>query len=252
VSFIAVTVEPDCDISDEEAHAACVVVDTQAYEFAKTWGVDYTPVVFFSNDVLMKLEGDELTKFVTDARLLTIQKALDVPGALGYHDDIAGVILSRVMAQGPDTWITLSHEVLEEIGDPTCDVFAPLGDGREQALEACDRVEGDNYVVDGVPLSNYLLPSAFQPDSEGPWDRLKVLTKWDGMSGGGYMIVRDRDGNVTDVFAETNHAQAKVATKLARAGSRTARRVAAEVPPAEKPAAPVPEKATKRVRRARA
>lgn len=252
MSFIAVTVEPDCGISDEDAHAACVAVDMQAFEFAQAWGVEYTPVMFFSTDVLTKLDGKELTKFVTDARLLTIQAKLDVPGALGYHDDIAGVIFSRVQAQGADTWITLSHEVLEEIGDPTCDVYTALGDGREQALEACDRVEGDNYVVEGVPLSNYLLPAAFQKDSAGPWDKLGMLQKWDGMTGGGYMIVRDRDGGVTDVFAETAHAQAKVEAKRARPDSRTSRRIAAEVPapvPEADPIEPVTAKSTKRARR---
>lgn len=247
MTFIAVTVEPDCDIKDEDAHAACVAVDVQAKEFADSWGVEYTPVIYFSPDVLTKLDGEDLTAFTTDARLLTVQKKLDVPGALGYHDDVAGVIFARVQA-GPEWTVTLSHEVLEEIGDPTCDAYAPLGDGREQALEACDRVEGDSYLVHGIPLSNYLLPAAFVQDSPAPWDRLNVLTKWDGMSGGGYMIVRDREGGVTDVFAETNHAKAKVERKRARGAGRTARRLVAEVPAAEPKVeeAPAPKKRGRR------
>lgn len=222
---IAVTVDPDCGISGAEAHAACQAVDTQAREFASSWGVEYTPVIYFALDVLQKLEGDELTAFATDCRLLTVQTSLDVPGALGFHTDVAGVIFARVLA-GPEWTVTLSHEVLEEIGDSTCDIYLPLDDGREQAKESCDRVEGDTYRIDGVLVSNYLLPSAFVPDSAAPWDKLVQLTKWDGMTGGGYMIVRNADGSEINVFAETIHAKACVERKSARPDSRLARRLA--------------------------
>lgn len=228
MSFIAVTVEPDCGIDDAEAHAACQAVDTQAREFAAAWGVPYTPVLYFSPDVLTKLADDELAEFVADARLLTVQLSLDAPGALGYHDEVNGVIFARVKA-GPEWSVTLSHEVLEEMGDPTCDAWAPWSDGT-QALEACDRVEGDTYRVQGVLVSNYLLPSAFVEGNAGPWDKLGQLAKWDGLTGGGYVIVRDAAGNETDVFAETAHATARAEEKRVKPGGRTARRLAAPMP----------------------
>src|SRR5882724_9792629 len=103
--------------------------------------------------------------------MLTVEADIDTPGALGFHDDVNGVVFARVKYQGEETSVTLSHEVLEEMGDPACDLYLSLGDGREQAGEACDRVEGDTYSVDGVHLSNYLLLAAFQPDSTGPWDK---------------------------------------------------------------------------------
>lgn len=248
MSCIAVTVDPACGIDDAAAQAACHAVDAQAREFADLWGVEYTPVVFFSHDVLDRLEGDELTAFTTDCRLLTVQASLDVPGALGYHDDIGGVIFARVQA-GPEWTVTLSHEVLEEIGDATCDQWTQLSDGTEQALEACDRVEGDTYRIEGVLVSNYLLPAAFVPDSTGPWDKLVQLTRWDGMTGGGYVIVRDPDGDTRDVFAVTAHAKARAAAKRTKVGGRTARRLASSSP-AQAPAAPAPAKSTKRRRAA--
>lgn len=225
--FIAVTADPDCGISDTEAHEACVAVDTQAREFATIHGCAYTPVLYFSSDVLMKLEGAELSSFTADARLLTVQTRLDVPGALGFHDDVLGVIFSRVMS-GPGWTVTLSHEILEETLNPTCEDFAPFNDGREQAREACDRVEGDTYRIGTVLVSNFLLPAAFEADSAGPWDKLVQLKKWDGMTGGGYVIVRSPDGSETDVFADTGHAQARVATKRACPGSRTSRILAGQ------------------------
>lgn len=228
MSQIAVTVDPECNADPARVNAWVQAVDAQAFEFCKAWGVEYTPVVLYSSDVLSKLDGDELAAFVKDARLLTIQASLDVPGALGYHDDIAGVIFARVMYQGEATSITLSHEALEEIGDPTCDLYLPFSGGREQAGEACDRVEGDSYAQDGVPVSNYLLLSAFQPDSAGPWDRCGTLTTWDGLSGGGYAIVRDADGNdLPNVFAQTDHALANAEAKRAKVGGRANRRLAA-------------------------
>jgi hypothetical protein len=224
MSIIAVTIDPDCGISDADAHAACQAVDAQAREFAQIHDVKYTPVIYFSTDVLSKLDGDELTKFVAESRLATVQTKLDVPGALGFHDDIAGVIFLRVQA-GPEWSVTLSHEVLEEMLDPTCDEYTPLGDGRSQAKEACDRVEGDTYRGEGsVLLSNYLLPSAFVPDSAGPWDKLGQLTTWDGLTGGGYMIVRNEDGSDSEVDARTEHAKARVEAKRARTDSRVSRR----------------------------
>lgn len=227
MSCIAVTIDPECGISDDDGQAACQAVDAQAREFATAHGIDYAPIVYFSTDVLTKLDGDDLAKFTADARLLTVQVNLDVPGALGYHDDVLGIIFARVMA-GPGWTVTLSHEVLEEMLNPTCGDFTPLEDGREQAREACDRVEGDTYRIGDVLVSNYLLPDAFVPGSAGPWDKLGQLTGWDGMTGGGYMIVRSADGSETDVFADTSHARAKVDRKKARPDVRLSRILAGE------------------------
>jgi hypothetical protein len=245
VTFIAVTVEPGCGIDDAEAHSACKAVDAQAREMADAWGCEYTPVVYFSADVLVKLEGKELAKFTANARLLAVQVDIDAPGAAGYHTDIAGVIFARVMA-GEDWTVTLSHEVLEEMGDPTCEEYADMGlpDGRSQAREACDRVERDVYSVetDGyfVRLSNYLLPSAFKPNSQRPWDRLGTLHAWDGMTPGGYTIIRSADGDETDVFAATEAGGALARAKSQRPWTRAARRLGEIMPDA--PVADLPDK----------
>lgn len=250
MTCIAVTVADGCTLTPAAAATMCKAVDAQAQEFAEAWGVPYTPVLFFSNDVLMKLTDEELTAFVADCRLLTIQPTLDAPGALGYHDDVAGVIFARVLDQGDATATTLSHEVLEEMGDPTCDEWTDMGHGVSQAREACDRVEGDTYSVetDGtfVPLSNYLLPSAFVVNGKRPYDRLGKLHDWDGMTPGGYMIRRDATGDVTDVFAATPAGAATVEAKMANSLSRAARRLGqlplepsanSDVTPAETPKA---------------
>jgi hypothetical protein len=228
LSQICVTVDPACGADPRKLAFWCQACDQQAFEFSEAWGVDYTPVNYFSWDVLSKLTDAEVAKFVADSRLLTIQPSLDVSGALGFHDDVAGVIFARVMWQGDDTTVTISHEVLEEMGDPTCDEYVTMSHGRLQAKEACDRVEGDTYIetadIGGdtmpVTLSNYLMLPAFHPGSPGPWDRMSRLTSWDAMTDGGYMIVRDDTGNETEVFARTEQGRAAGAQKRLKVGGR--------------------------------
>lgn len=203
----------------------------QAREIAAAHGALYTPVIFLS-------ASDALP---ADARVLTIRPEIDAPGALGYHDDVEGAIIAEVKYTGPDTSITVSHEICEELLDPTCNLWVPFDTDHEQAAEASDRVEGDSYPQDAtvagetraVKLSNYLLPSAFTGGAY-PFDRLGNLKTWNGMTAGGYVIVRDiTSGKVSDVFARRagarvipgHDAGAVLAEKLAKRGSRLLRRL---------------------------
>lgn len=202
----------------------------QAREVAGVWGVQYTPVVFYG-----KAEG-----LPVDCRIMTVQADLDVPGALGYHTDDLGVVLARVKVSG-QTSITMSHEEAEETVDPTSDRWDPFDDDHEQAHEVSDRVEGDSYMQAAtilgetrqVPVSNYLLPSAFDPAGRAPFDRMGKLTSWNGMTPGGYVIVRDiTTGKVGDVFAQRAPrvlagpgAERVLAEKMANRGSRLRRRL---------------------------
>lgn len=234
---IVVTIAPGCVADPRKVAFWCLACDQQATEFAQAWGIEPTPVNFYSADVLAKMDDATMQKFVADSRLLTIQDVLDAPGALGYHTDVAGVIFACVLYQGDATSITISHEVMEEIGDPTCDVYIPMGDGRSQAKESADRVEGDSYTEtatigpDSVPVdvSNYLLPSAFVPGSSAPWDRMGRLTTWDGATPGGYTIIVDANGTETNVFARVKvggpEAHATLAAKLERPDGRLLRRL---------------------------
>jgi hypothetical protein len=233
VTLCAVTFDPALGVDPRKAEFWCRALDVQSQEFAAAWGIPYIPVQLFDSDVLLTLTDKELATFVADTRLMTVQAQLDVPNALGFHDDVAGVIFARVMFQGDDTSVTMSHEKCEGDGDPTCDLYVAMGNGKEQAKEASDRVEGDSYIenanIDGdsmpVALSNYLLPSAFVPNSQGPWDRMGRLTTWDGMTSGGYMIQRDANGNETQVFAKSDAGRINLAHKLEKPRGRLARRL---------------------------
>jgi hypothetical protein len=213
----------------------------QAREVADVHGVQYTPVVFYGT-----AEGLPI-----DCRILQVLPQIDVPGASGFHDDDLGVVFAEIKVTA-ETSVTGSHEVAEEMADPTVNLWDPFDDDHEQAHELCDRVEGDFYVQQAtvlgktrsVQVSNYLLPSAFDPGGKAPFDRMGRLTSWNGMTAGGYVIVRDiGTGKVSDVFKDdgvgSGHvaarraprvipgpaAAAAITEKLGRSGSRLARRL---------------------------
>src|ERR1700761_2910444 len=70
----------------------------------------------------------------------------DQAGALGYHDLTPdGLPLGKVFAgtdrqNGEHVSVTLSHELLEMLGDPWINLAAQSDDGKFYAWEACDPV----------------------------------------------------------------------------------------------------------------
>jgi hypothetical protein len=216
---IAVTIDPALKISEADALTICTAVDKQAREFSLTWAVPYLPIQFYAWDVLEKLDGTDLSNFIREAQLCTVELSIGEPGALGFHDDVGGVIFSRVQ-YGPDWTTTFSHEVLEQTGDQTCNIYLPMPDGRKVAKEACDAVEADSYDQDGIKVSNYITLNWFDAGAQGPYDKMGTLSAPFTMSGGGYIIVMDKDGNESDVFAETPEGKAKGQVKKANSWSR--------------------------------
>jgi hypothetical protein len=235
MSQIALVADADVPIDDTTLALWADAFDRQVAEFAQAWGVPYTPVIYYKSSAELPI----------DCRIALITMSLGVPGAEGYHDDQLGIVFSRIAYQGPDdTPGTGSHENTEEVGDPTCDRWAPWDDQHEQAMEAADRVEGDFYLGTGkvgtltrdVPLSNFLYPSAFDPKGKPPFDKMGKLERWNGMTEGGYVILRNKQtGETTDVFARARRApyvlpaspkaDSTIARKMRRPDSRMMRRL---------------------------
>jgi len=160
----------------------------------------------------------------------------DVAGALGYHDvtpmgdpyarvfvrdtlDSGGTVLTGASSVS----VTLSHELLEMLWDPDCNLYRPAPDGYTYAQEACDAVEADAYeIMPGVWVSNFILDDFFNPDATGKRDYMGVVTAAFQTRPGGYQI-RERDGVTTQVFGE-NYPQHKLKSKT-YAVARTARRL---------------------------
>jgi hypothetical protein len=212
-------------VSDADVAFWVKACSDQAIECATERGINPIPVAFYSSP-------DGLPS--GDVRIISIVDSLDEPGVLGYHDDEFGVIYGMVLAQGDRTSVTLSHEILEMLCDPKCNRWITLPDGiRMVAEEVCDPVEADTYPVSvtifgetrQVSISNYVLPSWFDPRGEFPFDKMRRLgSGMPTMRPGGYLIVRDDSGNVSNVFASKGIVPQTFSRKLSNALSRTLRR----------------------------
>ena len=194
----------------------------------------------------------------------------DQPGAAGYHaEGPDGTPYIKVFTfdgtstlQGPDaTSVTLSHEVGELTVDPAANRWADGPDGSDYAMELCDPVEGDTYELQGVSVSNFVLPSYFDPQAAAgsKFDYLGKLKAPFTMTPSGYLIKRTEPGNVSQVFA--SHApdgadcrhlgdgliivfgrdfpewkkDAKIAKALRRRGSKSAAKPYPDDEPTKKP-----------------
>lgn len=140
----------------------------------------------------------------------------DVDGALGYHDEGAdGVPYIKVFVaptlenggtatSGPNSVsVTLSHEILELVGDGPANAWVDGPDGSDFARELCDAVEGDSYDIDGVSVSNFVFQAFFDPKAQAgsKFDQLGKLSAPFTMTAGGYQIHRTEPGSVEQVFA---------------------------------------------------
>ena len=122
----------------------------------------------------------------------------DQAGVLGYHETVndvpTGYVFARTSEDDNSPWqVTLSHELLEQLADAyttTCAVVMFRGKPAAVEYEVCDPVENDTYEIDGVPVSNFVLPAWFQsPDKsvKGPFDYLGKLSQPLSLTSGGYV-----------------------------------------------------------------
>jgi hypothetical protein len=105
---------------------------------------------------------------------------------LGYHDlpntEIpTGFVYVQDSLNAGVTWSsTASHEMMEMILDPLANCWVDLkfkGKTAYFAYECCDPVQNDAYAINGVQLSNFVLPSWFlTSDTATQWDFMKKLT----------------------------------------------------------------------------
>ena len=156
---------------------------------------------------------------------MAIADTSTVPGAEGYHDDSApgeepeGYAFA--LGTLDDLSVTISHECLELIRDQDASGFRLSNSGVAYADEACDAVEDQTYKAsNGVPLSDYVLPSWYVDGSAGPWDKLGVLSGPHTKTAGGYTI------QLADGKVGTDPPSARLAPKKADPRSRTSRRLA--------------------------
>lgn len=229
---IAVVNDKSSGVSDADAMAMMKAVEQQVlYDFGPIWhmGARFTFVPAGGKPPAGKW-------------CVALLGSSDQAGALGYHDLTPdGLPLGKVFAgtdrqYGQNVCVTLSHEVLEMLGDPWIDLCAQGPDGKFYAWEASDAVEADElgYKVLGQTVSAFVTPAWFGHGAgpltypEGLVQRPLQLASggyisvFDPASGQGWAQVQDRTApDHTRTVAEV---QAKDAAAIPRVGSRRERR----------------------------
>ncbi|CAG4913825.1 alkaline phosphatase family protein [Paraburkholderia saeva] len=158
-------------IAEREMHRVVRAINRQIAE-------DFEPYWAFGGR--LRVEGpagktadlQQLDELRGDAILYVLDSA-DANDALGYHDrNLSGipygfVFLDLCKSLGDDWSTTLSHEALELVGDPQCNLLVqgPHPEVPDRTVyhffEMCDAVQSQCYEIDGVSVSNFVLPHYF-------------------------------------------------------------------------------------------
>jgi hypothetical protein len=147
-------------------------------DFRPAWGIDAT--------IVYGEKGEEYP----DAYHINVRRTAgeEDKGYLGYHFSAEGYPVATIFAEEDlkeDKTVsdTLSHEVLEMLVDPACNLYAHRpAEGRRAArgyfFEVCDAVQCQKYRVGGHLVCNFVYPEWFEhtwkPGSRR-FDHLKQL-----------------------------------------------------------------------------
>ena len=161
-------------LTDQQVQEAIRAVNRQVVE-------DFMPI--WGSGCILRLHApsfdlahpDTLTEeHVRGESVIYLLDQASLPGALGYHDiNTRGVPVGFVFVLNTNDWtVTLSHEVLELIIDPTVNIFVPGPYPNDPDItvlhtyEVCGAVERTSYDINGVRVSNFLTPHYFTIDDE--------------------------------------------------------------------------------------
>ncbi|HEX8188515.1 MAG TPA: hypothetical protein VF586_09200 [Pyrinomonadaceae bacterium] len=132
------------------------------YDFRPAWGIGAT--------ITYARKGEEYP----NAYRIDIRRTAgeEERGYLGYHFSAAGYPVATIFAEedlrGDKTISdTLSHEILEMLVDPACNLYAHrAADGGRPArgyfYEVCDPVQCRKYDIDGHLMCNFVYPEWFE------------------------------------------------------------------------------------------
>lgn len=149
----------------------------------------------------------------------------------GFHDKhysgipYGFVYLDLAVALDKTWTITLSHEALELVGDPSANLLVqgPHPSERRQVFhwfEMCDAVQDESYEIDGEQVSNFVLPLYFTPKTErgsrndflGTSTNGKSLKSF-GANPGGYVGFFDPKKRKDDTWEADERAKQRLAMK---------------------------------------
>lgn len=217
-------------VTDEELQTAIRAINRQIAE-------DFVP--YWSMAATLRLEGRSADQpdsaQAADMRgdaVIYLWDEVDVEGALGYHFQNNrgvpfGFVFTSIAEEIGEPWsATLSHEALELLGDPETNllVIGPHPDPSEDRevfhwFEMCDAVQAETYEIDGIKVSNFLLPLYFTGtrETDEPGARNDYLgraykgqtLRSFGINPGGYIGFFDPELGKHDTYSLRGDAMAK-------------------------------------------
>ncbi len=133
----------------------------------------------------------------------------DVADALGYHDvtpqgmPLAKIFVETTLNDGQSVSVTASHELAEMLVDPTCVITVKGPHGWTWAYETADAVEETSFKVNGLDMTNFVLPTYFQNikhPAGTKYDYLGLVKKPFQLLPGGYAAVQKYPGEWTNIY----------------------------------------------------
>jgi hypothetical protein len=129
---------------------------------------------------------------------MTFWDSPDQPGAEGFHDityrglPLAKVYVKATLDNKDKVSTTACHELCEMLIDPAANLWAVGKRGIYWAYEVCDAVENEEFLLDGIYMSNFVYPAyfeAFRKRKSTQFDYMEKVTYPFQLLKGGYSQV---------------------------------------------------------------
>ena len=176
-------------------------------DFCPAWGIGKVTVSVSSS-----------TSAPPGSWVLVLLDTADQQGAEGYHeytdDDMptGKVFVKTTQEAGDVVSVTVSHELLEMLADPGINLCYQ---GEQQtptfyAGEVCDAVEEQSYIINGVPVSDFVYPAwfeGFRTQGSTKFSFMGSVTSPFALAHGGYISIFQH-GKWSQIWGST-HARAR-------------------------------------------
>jgi hypothetical protein len=163
-------------VQDAELQTVIRAINRQiAEDFAPYWG--FGARLRLEGRAGRKKRGFDPADMRGDA-VLYLHDVARIRDAEGYHNRNAcgipyGFVFLEVSDELEEHWsVTLSHEALELLGDPEANLLVQGPNPTKPKhqvfhwFEMCDAVQDEHYEIDGVQVSNFVLPLYFTSSAE--------------------------------------------------------------------------------------
>jgi|SRR5215510_9140221 len=231
--IISVINQSNGAVSDTTLHTVIRAVNRQLDgDFAPYWG--FTAQLRLEGRTGRSTKGPIDQADMRGDAILYVRDVAKVGDVEGFHERHFsgipyGIVFLEVSKALKEDWtVTLSHEALELTGDPENNLLVqgPHPERKKKTVfhwfEMCDAVQDETYKIDGVALSNFLLPLYFTSSNErgGRNDFLGTVTNGKtlrsfSVNPGGYIGFFDPDPAVNDhvTWDPDERAKARLAVK---------------------------------------